>query len=323
MSSLCILPPELLLLIFGAACDDDGTTSRSLVQVSRSFHFLAQPFIYRVLALGGTGQLTTLLERFKREPDFASLVEHVLIVDSGPGPECLAFENALRTLWGFVAPTVRSLALSVRLRDEGAQKVFQTVFDTSFPCLTDLTLCGEHPIPAGASLRLPSLRRFHTAGLTKRNPASCFTPLTAACPLLSHIRVSMGSESNITHAVSAAFGLPGARTDSERMCLDRIPISGEGEREGTYVPFPMLPSGLVSLAVKPAAPPMSLFAGNISQFYGQYLKQLEELVPACPRGKMKLLPAFKRAMWDAEIYDAAEMRQDWIDAVRGGLGAWA
>ncbi|KDN42701.1 hypothetical protein RSAG8_06658, partial [Rhizoctonia solani AG-8 WAC10335] len=133
----------------------------------------------------------------------------------------------------------------------------------------------------------------------------------------------MHSESNITHAVSAALRLPGARTDSEQMCLDRVPISGKSEREGTHVPFPVLPSGLVSLVVKPAAPPMSLFAGNTSQFYRQYLKQLEELVPACPRGKMKLLPAFKRVMWDVETYDAAEMRQDWIDTMRGGLGAWA
>ncbi|CAE6380224.1 unnamed protein product [Rhizoctonia solani] len=323
MNALCILPPELLLVVFGTACDDDGTTARSLVLASRSFHFLALPFIYRVLSLHGSDQLTILLERFEREPHFASLVEHILVADPGPGPECLAFENALRTLWGFIAPTVKSLALSVHSRDQGAQKVFQTVFDTPFPYLTDLTLCGEHPVPADASLRFPSLRRFHTAGLGKCNPASCFTPLTVACPLLSHIRVSMGSESNITHAVSAAFGLPGARTDSEEMCLDRVPISGGSEREGTYVPFPVLPSGLVSLLVKPVAPPMSLFAGNTSQFYRQYMKQLEELVPACPRGKMKLLPAFKRAMWNAEVYDAAEMGQDWIDAMRGGLGAWA
>ncbi|CAE6420887.1 hypothetical protein ACGC1H_006673 [Rhizoctonia solani] len=323
MNDLRTLPPELLLVIFGAACDDDGATARSLVLVSRSFHFLALPFIYRVLALHGSDQLTTLLERFEREPDFASLVEHVLVADPGPGPECLAFENALRTLWGFIAPTVKSLALSIHPRNEDAQKAFQTVFDTPFPYLTDLTLCGEHPIPAGASLRFPSLRRFHTAGLAKRNPASFFTPLTVACPRLSHIRVSMGSESNITHAVSAALGLPGARTDSEKMCLDRVLNSGGSEREGTYVPFPVLPSGLVSLVVKPVAPPMSLFAGNTSQFYRQYIKQLEELVPACPRGKMKLLPAFKRAMWDAEVYDAAEMRRDWMDAMRGGLGAWA
>ncbi|KAJ1301613.1 hypothetical protein OPQ81_008861 [Rhizoctonia solani] len=323
MTPHCVLPRELLLVVFSAACDDDGTTARSLGLVSRSFHFLALPFIYRVLALHGFNQLTILLGHFKREPDFASLVEHILIADSGPGPDCLAFENALRILWGFVGPTVRSLALSVRTRNEGVEKLFQTVFDAAFPCLADLTLCGEHPIPAGASLTLPVLRCFHTVGLTKRNPASCFTPLTVACPLLTHIRISMSSERNITHAVSAAFGLPGAKTDTERMCLDRVPISGGSEREGTYIPFPILPRGLVSLVVKPAAPPVSLFAGNISQFYRQYLKQLEELVPACPRGKMRLLPAFKRVMWDVESYDAIEMKHDWIDAMRGGLGAWA
>ncbi|KAH7334381.1 hypothetical protein B0J17DRAFT_673116 [Rhizoctonia solani] len=264
-----------------------------------------------------------LLERFQRDPDFASLVEHVLVADSGPGPDCLAFENALRILWGFVGSTVKTLALSVNSRNEGVQKIFQTVFDAPFPCLTDLTLCGEHPIPTGTSLALPVLRHFHTAGLTNRNPASCFTPLAVACPLLSHTRVSMGSESNITHAVSAALGLPGARMDSEQMCLDRVPLLVGNEREGTYVPFPVLPSGLVSLVVKPAAPPMSLFAGNTSQFYRQYLKQLEDLVPAYPQGKMKLLPAFKRVMWDVEIYSAAEMKRDWIDNMRGGLGAWA
>jgi hypothetical protein len=133
----------------------------------------------------------------------------------------------------------------------------------------------------------------------------------------------MGSECNITHAVSAALGLPGSRTDSEQMCLDRVPLSGDADRQGTYVPFPTLPSGLVSLVVKPVAPPMSLFCGNTSQFYGQYLKQLEDLVPACPRGKMKLLPAFKRTMWDVEDYNKTEMKRDWINIVRGGQGAWA
>ncbi|KAF8711712.1 hypothetical protein RHS03_01512, partial [Rhizoctonia solani] len=321
MASVCILPPELLLIIFGAACDDDGTTARSLALVSRSFHFLALPFIYRVLAFNSLDSLNIILQRFERERHFAPLVEHLLVASSGPGLDCLAFENALRILWHLVAPTVKSLALSIRSRDEGVQKVFQTVFDTPFPCLVDLTLCGEHPIPLGSSLSLPALRHFHTAGLTKRNPASCFTPLAVACPLLSHIRISMSSECNITHAVSAAFGLPGARADSEQMCLDRVPLSGDAESEGTYVPFPVLPRGLVSLVVKPAAPPVPLFAGNTSQFYRQYLKQLEDLVPACPPGKMKLLPCFKRTMWDVEDY-ATEMRRDWIDTVRGGWEAW-
>ncbi|CAE6412970.1 unnamed protein product [Rhizoctonia solani] len=322
MSSSCVLPPELLLIIFHVACDDDGTTARSLALVSRSFYYLIIPLIYRVLALNGLDNLSTLLERFEREPHFALLVEHVLVASSGPGPDCLAFENALHTLWRFVAPTVKSLALSVRSGDDGVQKVFQTIFDTPFPCLVDLTLCGEHPIPSSSSLTLPALRHFHTAGLTKRNPASCFAPLTLACPLLSHIRVSMASECNITHAISAALGLPGSRSDSEQMSLDPVPLPGDAEREGTYVPFPMLPSGLVSLVVKPAAPPMLLFAGNTSQFYGQYLKQLEGLVPACPRGKMKLLPAFKRVMWDVEDYNTTQMKRDWIDTVRGGWGAW-
>ena len=57
-------------------------------------------------------------------------------------------------------------------------------------------------------------------------------------------------------------------------------------------------------------------------FYIQYLKQLEDLIPACPQGKFTLLPAFKRAMWEVESYDVAEAKRDWVDVMRGGMGAW-
>jgi hypothetical protein len=323
-ASFSSLPPELAALIFQAACDDDGTTARSLASISRSFYVWALQLIYRVIIVHDATRVSLLIEQLQREPRHASLVQHILIAERATSLDCLAFENALRTLWRLVSPNLQSLNLIIRSRGDGADRIFQTVFQTSFPRLTDLTLCGDHPIPA--SLAMPALKRLHTAGLTKRNAAGCFAPLTESCPALSHIRISMASETNITFAISAAFDLPGAPTNVERMCLDPVQVPGaentESSRETTYIPFPALPRGLVSLVVKPAAPPMALFAGGISMFYNQYLKQLEALVPACPGGKFHLLPVFKRVMWDVESYGVVEAKRDWVDAMRGGSGAW-
>lgn len=321
--SFCVLPPEILLIIFHDTCDDDGTTARSLASVSRTFRWLALPLVYRVVAVHSLGRVSSLIECFEHEPGCASLVEHIFVADQRLVLDCLAFENVLHTLWRHVGSTVQTLALHVNSRDEDVSKVFQTVFDASFPRLTDLTLCGEHPIPT-SPLAFPALQRFHSAGLTRRNAASCFAPLTLSCPELSHIRVSMATERNITFAVATAFGLPGARTDTERMCLDPVPLPENERREEaeTHIPFPTLPRGLVSMVVKPAAPPMALFPGGTSMFYNQYFKQLEDLVLACPPGKAFLLPAFKRALWDVESYNITEAKRDWVEVIRGRPGAW-
>ncbi|KAG9120262.1 hypothetical protein FRC07_004318 [Ceratobasidium sp. 392] len=323
-ASFSSLPPELTFLVFQAACsDDDGTTALSLSSVSRSFYESALPLIYRAIAVHDLGRVNLLIEHFQREPRHATYVQHILIAERSSRLDCSGFENALRTLWGFVSPTILSLTLHVRSQDTDVGKAFQTVFDTSFPYLTDLTLCGDHAIPSMMSLAMPSLKRFHSAGLARRNAAGCFAPLSASCPELSHIRISMASEKNITYAISAAFGLPDAPTDIERMCLDPVSVFGIDNRENAYTPFPALPSKLVSLVVKPAAPPMTLFARATSMFYNQYLKQLEALVPACPRGKFYLLPAFKREMWEVESYNVVDAKRDWVNAMRGGNGSWS
>ncbi|KAG9118986.1 hypothetical protein FRC07_006220 [Ceratobasidium sp. 392] len=133
----------------------------------------------------------------------------------------------------------------------------------------------------------------------------------------------MSSEHNLTFAISAAFNIPGAPTDLERMCLDPILVSLVIETPSSaHIPFPSLPRGLTSLLVKPSAPPMMLFAGGTSMFYVQYVKQLEELASSCPPGRFHLLSAFKRNMWEAESYDVAQAKRDWIDIIRGGMGAW-
>ncbi|KAG8696152.1 hypothetical protein FRC09_008701 [Ceratobasidium sp. 395] len=315
------LPTELLVMIFRLACDDD-TTARILATVSRSFYSCSLPFVYRNVAVHDGPGVKLLTENLQREPHLGSLVRHILISEQATSLDCSAFERTLKVLFGLVAPTIRSLTLLIKSRDESVGGVFQTLFDTSFPCLKSLTLCGDHPIPN--VLKMPLLQRFHTAGLTRRNAASCFAPLSQSCPDLTHIRVSMSSEHNLTFAISAAFDLPGAPTSLERMCLNPIPAPPEANNESSraHIPFPSLPCGLVSLMVKPSVPPMAYFVGSTSMVYGQYMKQLEELVPLCPSGKFRLLPAFKRNSWEVESYDVTQAKQDWIDVIRGGMGAW-
>ncbi|QRW12011.1 hypothetical protein RhiLY_11010 [Ceratobasidium sp. AG-Ba] len=121
--------------------------------------------------------------------------------------------------------------------------------------------------------------------------------------------------------VSRALAYPNSMRcpdDIERMCLDPISIAVPDGEVTTYTPFPTLPVGLVLLVVKPAPPPMTLFARATSMFYNQYLKQLDALVGVCPKGKFALLPAFKRSMWDIEGYDVDLAKRDWVDCKMGG-----
>ncbi|QRV97460.1 hypothetical protein RhiJN_25479 [Ceratobasidium sp. AG-Ba] len=312
-----MLPIELLEIIFQLACDDDGLTARSIAFTSWTFYSCSIPLIYRNIAIYRAHQLERLLGCVRSTPRYASFIKNAFIAETATNIDGPKFQQTLNSLLKLISPTLLSLTLFLDTQSTPTSGIFQTVFDTSFPLLTSLMLCGDHTIPH--SLDMPALRRFHSAGLTKHNAASCFAPLTKYCPHLSHIRISMASQHNLTFAISAAFDLPGAPTNPERMCLDSILAPGEYDPP----PFPSLPQGLISLIVKPAAPPMAVFPGCTSMFYSQYIKQLHDLKPRCPSGKFRLLPAFKRNSWEVEGYDLSQAKNDWLGAIQGRTSAWS
>ncbi|QRW11999.1 hypothetical protein RhiLY_10998 [Ceratobasidium sp. AG-Ba] len=167
---------------------------------------------------------------------------------------------------------------------------------------------------------MPALQRFHTAGLTKINAANCFTPFTQACPQLSHIRISMASQRNLTCAIAAALNLPDVPASLNQMYLEHTWVSPENGDTSPLIPS--LPRDLVSLLIKPAAPPMIAFPGCATVLYHQYMKQLEDLVRICPSGKVRLLPAFKRDLWEVEVYGVEQAKDDWLSSIKGCMGAW-
>ncbi|QRV97463.1 hypothetical protein RhiJN_25482 [Ceratobasidium sp. AG-Ba] len=168
---------------------------------------------------------------------------------------------------------------------------------------------------------MPALQRFHTAGLTKINPANCFTPFTQACPQLSHIRISMASQRNLTCAIATALNLADAPASLNQMYLEHTWVSPENGDASPLIPS--LPPSLVSLVIKPVAPPMIAFPGCATVLYHQYMKQLEDLVRVCPSGKVQLLPAFKRDLWEVEVYGVEQAKDDWLSSIQGGMGAWS
>jgi len=61
-------PREILLHIFQFACDDDGTTGRTLSLVSRQFYQLTQNCKYRSIALVGLPQIASFVAMLEQLP---------------------------------------------------------------------------------------------------------------------------------------------------------------------------------------------------------------------------------------------------------------
>ena len=196
------LPLELHTQIFEFACTDDGATARALALVSRYVRAAASPFLFQSLSVSGLVQMDALVARLHALPPHARRIRHLFLSDwtrkdmlKGGAPfaemERYDRERALAArILEYASPTLETLALVAACPFTAAPLVGH-LFALPLPHLEELAIHGFYPFPQSYDNGgLPRLTRLHLSG--NRNPHGLLQlgALEAACPALTHLRVS-------------------------------------------------------------------------------------------------------------------------------------
>lgn len=72
-------PNEILFHIFKFACDDDGSTGRTLSLVSRRVHNLSKEYKYQSIAIVGLPRLASFAAMIQRLPEESRRIRHLFL----------------------------------------------------------------------------------------------------------------------------------------------------------------------------------------------------------------------------------------------------
>ncbi|RDX40709.1 hypothetical protein OH76DRAFT_1306395, partial [Lentinus brumalis] len=194
------LPLELHTQIFQFACTDDGSTARSLSLVSRYVRAAAAVYYYQSLAISGLAQMVELVARLEAIPPHLRRIRRLFLSDwthADVQTRSMFFtdmerydaEKALAArILDLAAPTLESLAL-VASCPYTAPPLVGHLFSITLPGLLELSIHGFYPFPRLPGT-MPKLERLHLSG--NRNPHGLLQlgALEAACPNLTHLRIS-------------------------------------------------------------------------------------------------------------------------------------
>ncbi|KAH9841128.1 uncharacterized protein C8Q71DRAFT_804852, partial [Rhodofomes roseus] len=203
------LSVELHAQIFEFACVDDGSTARALSLVSRYVHAVAQPFLYRSLAVEGLEQIRALTARLAPNPHYLRRVRHLYLADRkttsdnlraphahpASDADLLHYEEtqtAAARLLVLAAPTLETLALAADCPFTGTALIAH-LFALELPHLRELAVRGFYPYPAGPYAEEPVMLRLERLYLEgNRNPHGLLTVsgLREACPALEQLVIS-------------------------------------------------------------------------------------------------------------------------------------
>ncbi|RPD53910.1 hypothetical protein L226DRAFT_538848 [Lentinus tigrinus ALCF2SS1-7] len=223
------LPLELHTQIFQFACTDDGSTARALSLVSRYVRAAAAPFHYQSLAISGLDQMNELVARLEAIPPHLRRIRRLFLSDwthadtqkrsmSLTDMERYDAEKALASrILDFAAPTLESLAV-VASCPYTAPPLVGHLFSVPLPRLRELSIHGFYPFPRLPGT-MPKLEQLHLSG--NRNPHGLFQlgALEAACPNLTHLRVS-----DVANATSFARELHAAALPPTDASCDTSPF---------------------------------------------------------------------------------------------------
>ncbi|TFK85385.1 hypothetical protein K466DRAFT_601214 [Polyporus arcularius HHB13444] len=194
------LPLELHTQIFEFACTDDGSTARSLSLVSRYVRAAAAAYHYQSLAISGLAQMDELVSRLEATPPHLRRIRRLFLSDwthADVQKRSMFFtdmerydaEKALAArILDLAAPSLESLAL-VASCPYTAPPLVGHLFSITLPRLLELSIHGFYPFPRLPGT-MPKLERLHLSG--NRNPHGLLQlgALEAACPNLTHLRIS-------------------------------------------------------------------------------------------------------------------------------------
>lgn len=192
------IPPELHSYICQLACTDDGSTFRALSVLSKYFHALVLPLQYQSVAISGFDSVLKLASRLEVAQPHMRRIHHLFISDR-PHPNLAVIQEPRQQTYDLEKKaTLRILTLSAPILESltfiasnptTSTSMIARLFDITFPRLQDLSITGYYPFPHRPNT-MPQLKRLHLHG--NRNPHGLLElgSLHAACPSLTHLRIS-------------------------------------------------------------------------------------------------------------------------------------
>jgi hypothetical protein len=315
-------PTELHSYICELACTDDGRTARSLSQLSTYFRAVSEPFRYQSLVLCGPApRVLSLVSRLRTRPPHVGPVRHLFLSDtdptSTPTSTSTALADAIHALLLTTSPTLETLALCAP-RPAHSTLLTGALLGLPFPRLLELTVLGFYPFPRVPG-GMPRLARLHLAG--NRNPHGLLQmgALDAACPRLTHLRVSglcmaLSFVEELEEALAAGGKGEGGEGEGE----------GGGGREGGGGPQAVfqarLPPKLKCLLVQPAPPAPSFFRshGVWEKMEAAMMMRLARLTGGAGAGGVRY------GLLDRSVRETSceRVRRDWAERLDGGEGCW-
>ncbi|KAF5348920.1 hypothetical protein D9756_009831 [Leucocoprinus leucothites] len=218
-------PPEICNKIFTHACEDDGTTGRSLSLVSRYIHDVSEELKLRSLAVCGMKQILACAAMLREKPEHLRRIVHLFIsagaqvrpgqteadieewlysTETHHGSGCTAFYDILT----MAAPTVKTFYLSSTCARP------TVLLKIPMPELEEFTFFNEfHATPATGppSVDFPKLKRLRFAGCSNIS-RTIFTEIYARAPNVTHMFFqSDRTGDDLLEHLASAFGLQGVR----------------------------------------------------------------------------------------------------------------
>ncbi|KAL0570130.1 hypothetical protein V5O48_011835 [Marasmius crinis-equi] len=183
-----VIPLELVSHICSFACNDDGTTFKSLRATNKYLRQVCFPMQYQSLSLNGHEDVAHLGEKLQAIPEHLRRIFHLHLSLPFPDPRSLHDNmNHLTRLLLLASPTLETLAFSTPT-EIASSTVIARLFRTPFPHLTELSIHGYYPFPDPAMVEMPLLERLHLSG--NRNPYGLLPTLKGSFPSLTHLRLS-------------------------------------------------------------------------------------------------------------------------------------
>ncbi|KDQ62875.1 hypothetical protein JAAARDRAFT_120269 [Jaapia argillacea MUCL 33604] len=311
-TSLQNCPPEICERIFSFACQDDGSTGRSLSLVSRYIRDASETTRYRSVAVGGPDQLAAFVVILQTRKPAHRVVQHLFLsycaLPKKIQPKKITFlatltrhipeiHNATTAILELVSSTLETLTLFM-VHDR--HSLFPPV---NFPVLVELTIYSQNGVQSAQSTpnTLPSLRRLHIAGGTASFDQAF--ALISAAPTLTHLRFT-GAEHglHIPSLLRKVLGYPTPQTtNSSPQSLSPLPK----------------PQTILIQHAPPAFHSAGLAFGN----YCLQLTSCQEFVRD-HRGDERIFILTPISYTVREGVSQVEARSFWLSRLHGGQGCW-
>jgi hypothetical protein len=375
-------PTEIHTEIVRVACGlDDGTTARAISSTNTYFQTVASPFRFLCLSVSGIDQLEgviSLLDAADAHQDSSPLViEHLFVCDRRVDTACSDWQRRAFPLGISGATEPDAQRLFVKLNDEAhrfvqlvpkllkraaltvrtltmiaydpyrAPYILQTVLETKWPVLEELTLRGnawevDPPLPVEVTeVLLPRVERVHLASTrmyqrilrqvcaTASGPApdtenniedNAKTPISPSC--ITHIRLSgLARDPELAgriHAELHKMDLAPDRLLNMARRLDREPAVVAPPIDWKPI---LRVNDLQSLVIHPMRLPLLTDCACCSGYASS--EEMQHVFRELSSHTKHNCLVYVRPTKENEVYPYNQARQDWIARIQGKEGCWA